>query len=211
ADFGMGSRGTFKSAAGMAGADNGWDYSLTGSLADSDGFTAMQAPAHPDRDGYRQTSVAANLGYEWRHGHHVGISAYNGYNRAEVDGYDPDLEPVWALTRQQIYSLTSTNDITADWQSVLRLSLNKDAAESREQGSSTRYGSLQRSYSWQNNFSLLEDHTLSVVLERLEERSQGSPLYAGHARDTNSAGLIYRGRIGRHHVQASARNDHISG
>src|SRR5690606_14884969 len=106
-----------------------------------------------DDDGYTQRSLNASLGYRWRAGHHIGLTAYNGYMNGDYDaGSDP--RRAYAITRQQAYSITSTDDITDAWQSVLRFGYSKEFVDSRsvdsftgEFGSGT-LGSQQKSYSW---------------------------------------------------------------
>ncbi len=213
ADLGFGTHRTFKTATGFSGAQAGWTYSLTASMADSAGHSTTTPAAafglhHPDDDGYNQHSLAGSLGYRWSAGHHLGISFYNSY----IDGdYDSGVwtDPARALTRQQAYSITSTNDIAANWQSVLRFSLSKESYDDRVWD--TVFSSLHRGYSWQNNLKLGEDQKLSLYVERLEERPEHSAGLDVARRDTNSLGAIYNGRYGRHSVQASVRNDNISG
>src|SRR3546814_15295265 len=91
--------------------------------------------------------------------------------------YDSGSDPrrAYAITRQQAYSITSTDDITDACQSVLRFGFSKEFVASRsvvsftnEFGSST-FASQQRSYSWQNNLTFSKDHKVS----RSEERRAG--------------------------------------
>ncbi|GAB2886091.1 TonB-dependent receptor [Paralcaligenes sp. KSB-10] len=209
-NIGYGTYDTFKSSLGFSGASDGWDYSLSSSMAESSGFNATTASNfsyNKDADGYSQHTLAGSLGYRWRPGHHIGITAYNGYIRGDYDA--GGISPAYAITRQQIYSLTSTDDVTDYWQSVLRFGFSRDQGDDRAYQSI--YGSLQRSYSWQNNFQLSKNQRLSLILERLEERAIASTAYSADARNTNAAGLVYRGDFGRNHVQASVRNDNISG
>lgn len=213
ADLGIGSQETFKAATGFSGAAAGWDYSLTASMAESDGYSTTTPAAafgnhHPDDDGYHQHTVAGSLGYRWAAGQHLGVSFYNSYINGDYDSGEWS-HPAYALTRQQAYSLTSTNDITADWQSVLRLGLSKEAYDDRAWD--TTFSSLLRSYSWQNNIRLNDNHKLAAYVERIEERPLHSAGMDVNRRDTNAVGAIYNGRFGRHSLQASLRNDNISG
>ena len=211
ANIGFGTYGTAKTSAGISGAQDGWDYHLTGSLADSSGFNATNQHSfsfHPDKDGYHETAWSGSLGYRWAPGHHIGLTAYNSLMNGDFDAgafYDAP----YTLTRQQAYGLTSTNDITANWQSVLRFGLSKETLENRSFDS--RYSSLQRSYAWQNNLRLSDSQHVSLILERLEERPTHSSAHTVNRRDTNAAGLIYRGDFGAQHVQANIRNDNITG
>lgn len=213
ADLGIGSHSTVKSATGFSGAAAGWDYSLSASMAESDGYSTTTPAAafgnhHPDDDGYHQHTLAGSLGYRWAAGQHLGVSFYNSYINGDYDSGEWS-HPAYALTRQQAYSVTSTNDITADWQSVLRLGLSKEAYDDRAWD--TTFSSLLRSYSWQNNIRLNDDHKLAAYVERIEERPVHSAGMDVNRRDTNAVGAIYNGRFGRHSVQASLRNDNISG
>ncbi|NYT25779.1 TonB-dependent receptor [Alcaligenaceae bacterium] len=213
ADIGIGSYETFKAATGFSGASNGWDYSLSASMAESGGYSTTTPEAafgnhHPDDDGYSQHTLAGSLGYRWAPGHHLGASFYNSYINGDYDSGQWS-HPAYALTRQQAYTVTSTNDITANWQSVLRFGLSKESYDDRAWG--TTFSSLQRSYSWQNNVRLSDDHKVSAYVERLEERPVHSAGMDVTRRNTNAVGAIYNGRFGRHSLQASLRNDNISG
>jgi vitamin B12 transporter len=212
-NIGLGSYGTFKSSVGLSGASNGWDYGISASLADSEGFNAIDSPnTSKDKDGYTQRALSASLGYRWMPGHHIGLTTYNGYNHGDTDAYMASLDPAYAVTRQQIHAITSTDDITDYWQSVLRFGLTRESMENADQsGTTNSIASLQRMYSWQNNLTLAPNQSVSVVLERREERLAGNSGYDATARNTNAAGLIYRGGFGAHHLQASVRNDNISG
>lgn len=213
ADFGIGTHSTVKAATGFSGASDGWDYSVSASMAESSGDTATTPDHpfsyHPDEDGYSQHTVAGTLGYSWKPGQHVGLTFYNSYVNGEIDS--GSYHPARTLTRQQAYSLTSTNDITASWQSVLRVGLTDEMGENRDPGFPSTFSSLQRSYSWQNNFQLSDDHRVSAYIERLEERPAASDGITVNRRDTNAVGGVYSGRFGRHSFQASLRNDNVSG
>lgn len=210
ANIGYGSYDTFKSSTGFSGAAQGWDYSLSSSLAQSSGFNASNRNNpnfNSDLDGYSQHSLSGSLGYSWAPGHRIGLTALNNFTNGDYDA--GDLHPAYSITRQQAHTLTSTDDLADFWQSSWRFGLSKEYVEDRAYH--TRYSSLQRSYTWQNNLKLTQDQRLSIVLERLEERPEYSPSFSINRRDTNSVGLIYRGDFGAHHIQASARNDTITG
>lgn len=215
-NIGYGTHGTFKSSAGISGAQNGWDYTFSGFMADSSGFNATRPEAgqfayNPDRDGYEQHGVSGSVGYTWKAGHHIGVSFLNNYIDGQFDA-GPSSDPANArtITRQQAYAVTSTNEINDVWESTLRFGFSKDFREERVPGYDS-IGTLQRQLSWTNQFSLNSDHQVSLVLERLEERLQGDVSYATDYRNTNAAALIYRGKLGPMRTQASVRNDNISG
>ncbi|TEA78293.1 TonB-dependent receptor domain-containing protein [Allopusillimonas ginsengisoli] len=213
ANIGLGSHSTFKSGAGFSGAQDGWNYAFSASMAESSGFNSSNPDAgpysyHDDKDGYSQHSLSGSVGYRWKPGHHVGITAYNSYINADYDA-GAFAHPAYSLNRQQAYSITSTDALTDYWESVLRLGLSKTGYEDRAWNAI--FSTLQRSFTWQNNVRLGEGQRVSAVFERLEERPQHSENFDVSRRDTNSVGLIYRADVGAHHLQASVRNDNITG
>ncbi|ASR90858.1 MULTISPECIES: TonB-dependent receptor domain-containing protein [Alcaligenes] len=213
-NMGLGSQDTFKASAGFSGAAQGWDYSLASSYGTSDGFSATNPLAgiytyNPDKDGYTQHGLTGSLGYEWAQGQHLGLTAINSYIDGQFDNGTSTSRPPSTQTRQQTYGLTSTNKLSELWTSRLSASLSKETVENRAFAS--RYSTLQRQYSWQNNLAFAQGHTLSLLAERLEERMTHTTVHKDDKRNTNAFALIYRGDINQHHLQASVRNDNISG
>ena len=213
-NVGLGSQDTFKASAGFSGAAQGWDYSLASSYGTSDGFSATNPLAgiytyNPDKDGYTQHGLTGSLGYEWAQGQHLGLTAINSYIDGQFDNGTSTSRPPSTQTRQQVYGLTSTNKLSELWTSRLSASLSKETVENRAFAS--RYSTLQRQYSWQNDLTFAQGHTLSLLAERLEERMTHTSVHNNDQRNTNAFALIYRGDINQHHLQASIRNDNISG
>src|SRR5690606_1589048 len=108
ANLGFGTYDTFKSSVGVSGAQDGWDYALSSSLADSSGFKAT-SPVSPvfnaDKDGYSQHGLSGSLGYRGKAGHHVGLTAYNDFINGETDAGAGPIR-AYGITRQQAYTLT---------------------------------------------------------------------------------------------------------
>lgn len=212
ANAGYGSHNTFKSGVGFSGAADGWNYNLSAGVARSSGFDATESyasDAYPDKDGYRQNSVAGALGYQWKQGQRFDFSMYNGYINGDFDA--GQAHPAISQTRQQAYTLSSTNQLTDFWQSVLRFGYAKEDGISYSGNFAPyEFGSLTRTYTWQNNLALDPNQSLSVLVERIEERPSGSMTFLSNRRNTQATGLVYRGQFGKHRIQASVRNDHIS-
>lgn len=214
-NVGVGSYDTFKSSIGFSGAAAGFDYSLSSSMAESGGFNASNLDSgpftyHPDTDGYSQHTLSASLGYRWRPGQHLGVTAYNGYMNGDFDAGTYS-HPAFSITRQQAYTLTSTNEITDYWESTLRFGLTKGASDSRTGGNASTSSLLQRSYLWQNSFKINDNHQVSSIFERQEERPSSDAHYTVSTRNTNAVGAIYIGTFGPAHIQANLRNDNVSG
>ena len=217
ANAGYGTHETARSSLGLSGAGQGWDYSFSASAGSSKGFDATRRlkatnqtnfEHYSDKDGYRSHAVSGTLGHQWAPGHRIGLTAYNGYTDGDYDA-GVDIPNAHAFYRQQAYGLTSTDRITGWWDSELRFAFAKDSYDDRAYQS--RFNAIRRQYSWTNTFKPHEDHQIALLLERTEERVQGSTLYDQDARNTNAAGLIYKGRIDRLHAQGSVRNDNYTG
>jgi len=224
ANFGYGTHQTIKSSLGLSGAANQWDYSLSGSMADSKGFDVMRRHFannsstdswghYDDRDGYSSHAWSGTLGYRWAPGHRVGLTAYNGYLHADSDGTQESFpwltqDNVRNLVRQQAYSLSSEDQVTDWWESILKFGWGRDSLDYRTPADgSFVHSSLKRTWSWQNNLRIAPEHRISLLAERLEERANSTFSYDRSDRNVNSLGLIYKGRLDRLRVQASVRND----
>ncbi len=218
ANAGYGTYETAKTSLGMYGASHGWDYSLAGSANNSHGFNVARKHMadgsdnfsyQKDRDGYRSHSWSGALGYRWGAGHRIGVQAYNGYNKADIDTWS-GASNATNVYRQQAYSLNSTDQITSIWQSVLQWDWAKDAVANREDKSSTFTASIRQNLSWQNNLDFLPGQRISLLLEHQNERIQSSSEFDKSQRQINTAGLIYKGQFGAVRTQASVRNDNYT-
>ncbi len=215
ANIGGGSNGTFRTNAAISGATEKFDYYLAGAYATSEGFNASNTKNtyvyNPDRDGYNQASMTGSLGYTFAPGHRLGVNFLNAVSRNEFDaGNDPwSVQNAYGYSRQKAYSITSNNQISHWWESVVQLSYGKLHSDDRAYGST--FDSRTNFYSWQNNFSLDENQTLSVVYEHTKERAFNSNGLTQQKRHTNSIAALYKGDFDRHHIQANIRRDKVSG
>ena len=209
---GIGSQSTVKSSLGIDGAKDGFSYNFNATTAKSNGFNATNKDNafsyYKDKDGYRSHSLSGYMAYEWATDQSVGVNAYNSYIRGDFDAGDFYPE-AFTQTRQQSYELYSKNRLADNWLSNLSVAFSKEQVTNPTYDS--HYRSSQRQYRWQNDIDLNKQQQLALYVERLEERITHSLDYTGTQRNTNSFGAIYRINTGPHHVQASLRNDNISG
>ena len=217
ANLGLGSHDTFKSSAGISGAANGFNYGLSGSFADSDGFDATNPragySANSDTDGYHSHSLNANLGYAFNTKHRIDAQLFSGFMNGDYDeGGSPWLRD-YAVTRQQALHLRSTHQLHANWKSTLSASETRESVESHTPNGFDQYAYYQsklRTYAWQNDFQLSPQQSLSLLLEHAKENIVNSVSLPVTRRSTNSAALIYRFQNEHHNLQASVRHDHQS-
>ena len=211
--IGVGSESTVKSHVGVEGAAQGFTYNLNASYAKSKGFNSTNKSNsfsyYGDKDGYHSNAFNGALGYEWAPEQQIGINAYNSYINGDFDAGDfyPD---AFTQTRQQSYNLYSKNRLTKNWHSQLSFGLSKE--QNTTPIYDNAFSTLQRQYSWQNDIALSANQDLSLIAERLEERiAHSTTAYDNSRRNTNSFAAVYRVNVGPHNVQASLRNDAISG
>lgn len=214
ANIGAGTHGTFKTNASLSGSSNGFDYFLAGGFATSGGFNATTPEAGPytyndDKDGYEQSAILGSLAYQIATGHSLGVNFFNSYNNGDYDAGE-SFTRTHGLTRQQAYSIDSTNQLTSWWQSQLKYSFSKVSYDNRAPFGNSVFGTYHQQLSWQNNFFISDNQTLSTVFEHHNERVFNTTAPTQNKRLTNAAALLYKGDFNRHHLQASLRHDNIS-
>ena len=153
-NIGFGSHGTFKTNVSLSGASNGFDYFLAGGFATSEGINATTPDAGPytysdDRDGYDSSTILGAFGYEIAPGHRVAVNFFNGYNRGDYDAGNSFTETV-GHTRQQAYSIESSNQLTDWWQSQLKFAYSKVSYDNRAPYGNSLFGTHHKQVSWQN-------------------------------------------------------------
>ncbi|CAM5188518.1 TonB-dependent receptor [Oligella ureolytica] len=214
-DIGFGSDSTVRTGAGFSGADGTFDYSLNAQHAKSDGYNATTKDHafsyNPDDDGYEQHSLSGSFGWTWAPEQRIGMHFFNSYISGDYD--DGEYDPVGAnvKNRQQVYGITSSNKITDWWYSTLRYGFGKSSMFDNGPWGDTLNNTYQNSFSWQNDFYITPEHIVSVFYEGYKERIGSTTQFDENKRNTNSFGAIYQGSfLGRHHLQASVRNDHYT-
>lgn len=215
---GVGSHKTIKSSVGLNGAANGFSYGFNTSYTKSKGFNSTNKDApwgsyYKDKDGYHSNAFTGALSYEWAGEQHIGINAYNSYINGDFDAGDfdwqgNDVRDAFTQTRQQSYDVYSKNRLAKNWLSTLSLALSKEQSNTAIHDS--KFSTLQRQYSWQNDIILTANQDLSIIAERLEERIKHNTPHSGTRRNTNSFAAIYRVDFGPHNIQVSLRNDNLS-
>lgn len=224
-NFGIGSRGTTRYNAGVSGIDdNGWIYTLATGRAKSTGLNATKPGNpnyNPDKDGYTQYDFSGSLGYAWQPGQMLQFQYYRSRIYGAYDAGRPWFGDQRTQTLQG-YSMASTNRLADYWKSTLRLGrATNDTLWQNAPGTSV-FNTRESQLSWQNDFTLARNQTLTVGYDHLYQSAAGalvdsatSPAsvvgYPGTSRTTDAYYLGYVGAFGAHHLQASLRRDRPSG
>ena len=208
-------------AAGFSGGDERWDYALTAQHQRNSGFSATNEHAqfgnyNADDDGFRQSSIAANLGWKFLPDWQARAVILQSNGRVDLDdGSPPDNPGVdsQAKVRTQILGLSVDGQAARQWQTTVRVSRSEDRYDTTRSSSSFNLGRFQTTqdqYTWENRLNLPWFNVV-LGLERLVQSISTPPLqYDIDERSINSAFVGLERSFQGHHIQASARHDRNS-
>lgn len=225
ASAGVGSLGTRRVSAGIGGSSGNTDFSVQASSFRTDGVSALNPAlvptANPDRDGYRNNSVSANLGHAFNAYHRVTASLLGSYGNNQYDGSFGSPTDV-NVSKQQMWklSLASDDQIGDNWHSRLQVADGVDQYRDYLNGAPTAYfGSpsslfqtASRQLTWQNNLQLSKANQLLLGAESLRQHVSTDiiPGYAVTTRTVNSVFAGYTGQFAAHRLQLNLRQDQNS-
>ena len=173
----------------------------------------------PDHDASRTYNGALSGGYRWDDGTELTGSWLRSKGDIEYDG---DFQN---LTRrsQQVAGAKLAFDAMANWRMSLSLGQNQDRADNYLNGADktldfVNYGvdkarvgylySKRNQASWQNDFTLAKDQTLSAGVDFQQEKLKSDTDYLKTQRNNTGVFALYQGIFGPHEIQLSARHDH---
>lgn len=212
----LGSRGTAKLRAGYGGEIGDTRFNLTVSKFDTNGLSAIDpslAPsANPDRDGYRNTSLAGSLSHRFSPQHEAGATLFSTRGRVDFDsafGAPADVhksaqdldnvsvywEARWLSWWKSRFTLGQGNDYRTD-------TLNGNFANNSN--------TVSRQFIWDNEIRVAPEHLFTVGAENLRQTLANSGFARPLRRDAGTLRGGYLGRIGRHSLQLNARRDDYS-
>jgi len=222
ANVGFGRYDTAKASAGVNGTYQKTQYALDVSYENTDGFSALDNNNVnlDDDDSYRNVSVSGQLTQTLAEGHTLGVSILNSEGDTQFDnrfnGTDFDSR---AEMKQQVLSVLSANQITANWLSKFRIGYTVDKLKSTDEFGApiaSRFDTTQRQINWQNDVKL-DVGTLTLMFDRLEEEVDSNLQETGAdsnftntKRINNGYVLSYLANIDAHTIHASYRQDRNS-
>jgi vitamin B12 transporter len=212
ASAGYGTYGTWEVNGGAGGGAGPVQFALQAAAKASHGFNAVSNPANffynPDRDGYRNQSLSANIGATLAPGHELSAQFFRSRLNNQFDGGAPYFDDR-TITVAETWQVATRNRLAAFW--VMRLSAGEGIDDSVSQSSygNSTFKTTQRQYAWQNDIALPLG-ALTAGYERREERLATDAGFATTSRDTNSLFGIYQLRVDAHALQANLRHDDSS-
>ena len=211
ASAGYGTYNTSQFTAGASGSEGPWRFAVQGGYNQSSGFNAIWNPANfsynADRDGYHNGSGSGSLRYTFAPDQVLSAQFLYSRLNAQFDaGADYDDR---TITTVQTWSVASRNRLTTFWKSILEAGESSDDSRSQTGFGSSQFKTVQRQYTWQNDFTVPLG-ALSVALTRREERLDTDAGFPVTARNTNAIVGVYQLQYGPNSLQANLRRDDSS-
>jgi len=203
-----------EAAVGFGGRDGATQISAGLSTFDTAGFDATSAENinhNSDRDGYRNLAGSLRLKHEFAPGQSLGLTALRTQGENEYDGYPAALDASGKYA-QQALALNADNRINEVWRMRTTLGQSRDQSEDFSGDVSTgAFNTHRDQFTWQNDLSFIKNNTLSLGVEWLRERVDGSGVQAftRDERITRSLFAVDTLRLGAHDLQLSLRRDDI--
>ena len=217
ASAGLGSHDTQHLSAGFSGSADAASFSVNVGKVKTAGVSAINAgivpAANPDNDGYDNTTFNAQVKYAFNADHQLSASLFNtrgdsqydsAYNLATTDRNE---------TRAAIekYSLTSDDQLAAQWHSKLNLARGTD--DSRDYLNDledSRFKTTNDQLAWQNELHIADTQRVSMAAEHLVQSVDSDTPYDQTRRTVNSLLGGYVGEYGAQQVQLNLRQDRYS-
>ncbi|HQQ69594.1 MAG TPA: TonB-dependent receptor, partial [Alicycliphilus sp.] len=203
---GAGTHGTWRTEAGVSGANGTVDYALGLAREISKGFdatTKANRSHNPDRDGYQTNSANARLGLQLNAAHRLeGTLLYSDSDSRYDASKTADDH---SLHRLRTLGL----NWQAQWSSSYKTRLSITDSQDRYQTYPSPYltDTRLRGYLFQNEWRL-GMHQFTAALERREDQLENAPIDRSHAQ--NALALGYGLHSGAHTLQLNARHDNDS-
>jgi vitamin B12 transporter len=212
-----GSQRTHRLSGGFGGAVGSTDFHMQLSSFKTNGVSAidpaLNAKANPDTDGYRNTSVSANVRHALNADHSVSGSFFNSQGDNQ---YDNAFGPATAANtnKQKLNKVSlSVDDRLSDaWRSHLQYAQGVDEYRDYKNGvptTSSLYRTTNRQLGWQNTVQSSSGQLL-LGAERLVQNVDANVVYTLRQRTVNSLFAGYSGNYGANQVQVNMRQDNNS-
>ena len=208
ASAGGGTYGTWDVKGGVSGTSGPLTFAAQGAAKGSNGFNAVVDPAsflyNGDKDGYKNRSVSASLGYTFAPGQEVMGQFFRSHLNSEFDG-GPGFDDR-TITVAETWQVATRNVLAPFWVSRLSAGAGIDDSKTESAFDDFPFKTVQRQYAWQNEFTLPLG-MLTAGYERREEHLHTTAPFTVTERDTNSVFGIYQLRIDDHALQGNLRHD----
>lgn len=217
---GAGSQSTQRASAGFGGETGETAFNVQVSKYKTDGISAVSSSlvptVNPDKDGYDNTSVSANVRHAFGDAHSLSASLFDSNATNQTDnsfGSITDVNSSKSHIRK--VAVASENRLGADWLSKVQLSQGVDDTQNYLNGApdvalGAQFKTTSDLLSWQNTLHVGEDSAWVVGLEKLKQQVASSTFYSRTSRTDESLFTGYTGSYGAQQVQINLRRDKYS-
>ena len=217
ASAGLGSHGTQRLAAGFSGSLETTSFSLNAGNVKTDGVSAINtgiAPtANPDKDGYDNTTLNAQVMHAINADHQLSVSLFSTRGNSQYDNAFDLATTDSNNTRVALekLSLTSDDQLNAIWHSKLNWARGTDDSRDYLNGAENgRIKTINNQFTWQNELQITETGRVNLAAEHLVQSVDSDTLYTQTSRNVNSLLGGYVGEFGAQQVQFNLRQDRYS-
>ena len=216
---GMGSQGTQRLSVGFGGMLESTDFNVQASKFKTDGVSALNPVllpgANPDKDGYDNTSLSANVRHAFNPDHSLTATAFNSEGHNQYDSTVGPTDSNTSKSQASKFSLSSDNRLSDIWQSHLQLAQGVDDTQTFLNGqldlaNGAAFKTSNQQLTWQNTLQLGKHNVLSLGVENLTQQVTSDVAFTTKKRKVNSLFAGYTGSYGSHQVQANLRHDSYS-
>ena len=216
---GVGTHNTQHAVAGFGGEVESNDFNVHVSKFKTDGVSAINPgivpTVNPDKDGYDNSSLSANVRHHFNADHSLSGSFFLSQGKVQFD--DAFALPTDLNTSESSLgkiALVSENNFSEMWQSKLQYAQGTDELKTYLNGLPDPFGghvkTQSRQLGWQNNLALNTNNNALLGAENMRQQVSSDTLYAQTERHINSLFGGYTGDFGAHRVQANLRQDRYS-
>lgn len=210
ASAGIGTYNTTDTSIGVSGSNEVVSYSLQAGHYATDGVSAIHnkrnSSYNPDRDGYRNDSLAGSLAVRPASGHEIGVNflASDGTSRYDTTPKARDFKSDQDVAA---YSIYSRNKLHQNWTSTVRLGRSTDDLTTLRSGTKlSEFNTTQDQFSWQNDIRLPVGTAL-LAAEYLRQSVDGTTNYTEDERTIRSLLAGWTAGIDNHRLQFNLRRD----
>ncbi|NOU01282.1 MAG: TonB-dependent receptor [Gallionella sp.] len=221
ASAGLGSHGTQRVSVGFLGNVDANSFSVNVGKTKTDGVsainTSIKPTANPDKDGYDNTTLNAQVKHTFNANHQLSASVFSTRSDSQYDdAFGVVTDHNNTMVNIDKLSLTSDNQLNAMWHSSVRLAQGID--ESKDYQNDVQQSRLQtknNQFAWQNELTIAEAQKLNLALEHLGQAVSASDVtdpspYTQTKRTVNSFLGGYIAEYGAQQVQFNLRQDRYS-
>jgi vitamin B12 transporter len=218
--FGAGTYTTRRASAGYGGEAGNSAFNMQVSKFKTDGVSAVDTNlvpgVNPDKDGYDNKSLSANVRYAFGSAHSMSASLFDSKATSQNDnafGLSTDVNNSESHIRK--YAVVSDNRFSDGWLSKLQWSRGMDDTQNYLNGvSDSSHGSKFKTtsdlFSWQHTLRVGGSNALVVGWEKLEQQVESTTLYTRTSRTDDSLFAGYTINFAAEQLQLNYRKDKYS-